>query len=554
MYFFMLCNKKKRRFKVRKLKIWTVLIALLLVFGSNFYVNHIQSETDRLYPDKPIHVFFEAMATQPAFLGMIDMLQLPKDEKKIFIWHRFLNRKDLFDLKSINAIELPQPKIEGFIYTGTGSLLQQVKEELKKSPKSPLIIYTNTTNYQYLFGGFLKEFPKEQIKHIHLYEDGLGILFSSSNYLNSLYFTHEDVQDFYNYYYKPELKAKLPDAAKYMFHTILPVTYHFFGFEKAKELFLTKYFFIKMKGASFEDIDFNKLNKKLSDETKADLYKMAGFDYEKYSKIFQEKKVFMFFGGFYIGGGNHLYQAEFNYVKELQKKYPDHHFFFKPHPSYSAFDRERVFKDVFDDVELVPAQIPYELFIIAGLVPDKISGRASSLFFTLDNDRIESYIPHGGYSGGLKLLYGFDTKKAVNINQYVPEKPLFFESEIVKDGKRDYLIIVDDKSVFLYNERIYLNHIVYGDNSMFCQNEGNCFRKEIVGNEIQLKKVDRFVFEHRQWTDTLVAANENTFCRLKTKDCGSVTREENGYTICWKKWGCESFILQPNGTYKSDKK
>ena len=537
-----------------KIKILTILSALLFACGSVFYVKYIQTETDRLYPDKPIHVFFEAMATQPAFLGMIDMLQLPKDEKKIFIWHRFLNRKDLFDLKSINAIELDQPRVEGFIYTGTGSLLNQVKEELKKSPKSPLIIYTNTTNYKYLFDGFLKEFPKEQIKRIHLYEDGLGILFSSVNYLNSIYFTHEDVQDFYNYYYRPELKARLPDAAKYMFHTILPVTYHFFGFEKAKELFLTKYFFIKMKGASFEDIDFNKLNKKLSDKTKSDLYKMVGFDYEKYSKIFKENKVFMFFGGFYIGGGNHLYQAEFNYVKELQKKYPQHRFFFKPHPSYGAFDRERVFKDVFNDVELVPAQIPYELFIIAGLVPDKISGRASSLFFTLDPDRIESYIPHGSYAGGLKLLYEFDTKKAINIWKYVPEKPLFFDSKIVKDGEQDYLIYVDDRSVFLYNERVYLNQIRYGDRTIFCQHEGDCFRKEQSDTEIQFKKVDQFTFNHAQWSDTVIAVSDDMFCRSGTKDCGRVTREEKGYRICWERWGCESFILQQNGKYKSTKK
>ena len=537
---------------MRKLKALAVLIAVSLFAGSHIYVNYIQTKTDRLYPDKPIHVFFEVMATQPAFMEMIEMVQLPKDEKKVFVWHRFPDRKKLIDLKKFNAVEVDIPKQEGLVYTGRGLLIDRVKKELEKSPKSPLIVYSNLTNYAYLFEAFLPKFPKEQIKHIHLYEDGLGVLYSNLNYFNTIYFTKEDVQDFYDFYYNKSAGKKLPSAAKHMFHTIFPVTYHFFGFEKAKDMFLTKYFFSKMKEASFEDIDFKKLNKTLSEEEKTNLYRFLGFDYEKYRKMFNEKKVFMFFGGFYIGAGNHLYHAEFNYLKDLMKKYPDYQFIFKPHPSYGAFERDRVFDKVFDNVELISAQIPYEIFIIAGLEPDKIAGRSSSLFFTLSNEKIEGYIPHGSYTAGLKLLYNFDEKKWVNLQSYVPEKPLFFDKEIIKDNKMDYLINVDDKSIFLYNERSYYKNKKFGEDEIYCKEE-LCLQQELVNGKIYLKKVPKYEFQHRLWKDTVVAIKPDKFCRNGTKDCGTVSEQENEFNVCWKRWGCETFVKKENGVYSSIK-
>ena len=66
-----------------------------------------ESKAEMNYTGRPIHVFYDGLATQPAFMGMIDLVQLPKEDIKVFAWHRFPNRSAVMDLKELNAIEVP---------------------------------------------------------------------------------------------------------------------------------------------------------------------------------------------------------------------------------------------------------------------------------------------------------------------------------------------------------------------------------------------------------------------------------------------------------------
>ena len=304
---------------------------------------HIQTiKTTILYPEKPIHIFYESLATQPALSGMIDLVQLPKDELKLFAWHRFPSRSNLVDLKSINAIEIPINYAEGHVVINAKKFIPIIEKYLERYPKSPVIIYTNANNYDYFFSKFLPKIDKNRIKRLHLYEDGLGELFSYSHYFQNLAFDEKHIQDFKTYYYDKSKKSVLPKNAKYMWQTLFPTTYHFYGLEKAKKNQKYYSFFREMKGAEFKDINFKKLVQTLTPEQKNLLFKLVGFDYDFYQKKMYNQKTFMYFTGFHGLKHHALNHAELNYLKTLIDKYPDYHFFVKPHPSYSAMDRTKI--------------------------------------------------------------------------------------------------------------------------------------------------------------------------------------------------------------------
>ena len=192
-----------------------IILLLCLIAICGFVAIHIQPIKNRiLYSDKPIHIFYESLATQPALSGMIEMVQLPKDELKLFAWHRFPNRSQLLDLKQINAIEIPIHYTEGYVVINAKKFISAVEQHLKKHPKSPVIIYTNMNNYNYFFSHFLPKIDKNRIKQIHVYEDGLGELFTHSTYFQHLAFNQKDINDLQNYYYDQTKKNNSATTCK----------------------------------------------------------------------------------------------------------------------------------------------------------------------------------------------------------------------------------------------------------------------------------------------------------------------------------------------------
>ena len=524
-----------------------ILVVVFLYLGA-ILTSFIHSSPVFKNKPKPIHVFFEVLATQPALLGMVEMVKLPKDETKIFLWHRFPERSKLFDLNKINAIEVSAPRVEGNVYERS-NLIKKIKEVLKEQPNAPLIIYTNMNNYNYLFDEFLRHFPKEQIEHVHLFEDGLGSLYSYLDYFNSISYTKEDVELLKKYYYEPDSKVVQPKHAKYMMHTFLPVTYHFFGYEKAKETLLSKSFFNAMAGATLKDIDYKNIAKELSSKQKQMLFKLIDFNYERYKKITEKTKLFLYVGGFYFRNVEIYRQAEAGHILELLKKYPKHHFLIKPHPSYSSHDKKQIMQKFFSNkIEFLNPQLPYEIFIIAGLEPDKIAGRGSSLFYTLTNDMLDSYVPHGGYISGFRIAKNIDESKSIEIMDYLPEKPLYFDEIIVKDGKKGYVINSGQNSMFLYDEkRTYFKKENAIDNLM-C-NGDNCFlieEKQGIKHFISYKAMQII---HPAWRDKLFQRTDGKFCRFFKNDCGRVEFLGDRIKIFWDSYPCEEFKKSSQGLY-----
>lgn len=524
-----------------------ILLCLIVICGlTTFHIQAIKSKI--LYPGKPIHIFYESLATQPALSGMIEMVQLPKDELKLFAWHRFPNRSQLVDLKHLNAVEIPIHYTEGYVVINAKKFISVIEQYLKKHPNSPVIIYTNMNNYNYFFSHFLPKIDKNRIKRLHLYEDGLGGLFTHSTYFQNLVFNQKDINDLQDYYYTKTEKTTLPQHAKYMLHTLFPTTYHFYGLGRAQKMSLYHSFFNGMKGADFKEINFQHLSKTLTSKQKKMLFKLIDFDYEYFQKQIQNKKTFMYFTGFH-GSKNHAFNhAELTYLNTLMNKYPTYKFFIKPHPSYSALNRTKNIQELFPSAILIKPQTPYEVFILADLVPSRISGYASSLFYTLPQHIINSYFPHPAYIKGFDLLNKFKKVEKLNLKTHIPPQPLFYDFIINKNNQKEYVILQNETTAFLYIEKkIY--KINQQHNQFLICSDKNCDLYVKDGNEYYYAPDNILKIKHPNWSDFLVHKEKNIYCRTNN-DCGKAIKNENEFKICWDKWGCETFIKTNDLTYQ----
>ena len=105
----------------------------------------------------PVHIFLEVYATTPAFLEMVEMVRLPKNEPKFFAFHRFPEISNLVDLKLMNATEIKIIKSEGMYSTSPKKFHGELKTYLKKYKNNPLILYGNRSHFLKMYAELLKE-------------------------------------------------------------------------------------------------------------------------------------------------------------------------------------------------------------------------------------------------------------------------------------------------------------------------------------------------------------------------------------------------------------
>ena len=525
---------------------------MLLFFCGFFFCFFLgkESKAEMNYTGRPIHVFYDGLATQPAFMGMIDLVQLPKEDIKVFAWHRFPNRSALMDLKELNAIEVPVVYAEGHGLANVSPVLEKLKEVMTENPTSPVVVWTNANNIHYFFDMFFPMIEKKRVKHIHLYEDGVGELFTHEKRFREFSYSAEDIQDMNDYWFNPGQRKRFPEDGRYLLHHLFPVTYHFFGINRAQNDPELKHFFKKMQGALFAENNFEELKNKLSSTEKQNLYRLVGFDEKKYRQIFKENKVIVFVGGHYQNRGHLIDHAEVSYIKDLKKKYPDYAFLLKPHPSFDAFDKTKYVLDNIPGVEVINAQLPYEIFHIAGLKPTKIAGRTSSIFYSVSNDMIDSFIAHPSYENGLDKYVNLDKAKEVDVKKFIPENPYFYDAKIIINNKEDYLSFLSMGEIYLYHSKSRLKYQKSNEILMLNAGKPNArmFQKDSKGVYQPANEEEHFSLVHPYWSDELFSRENDVYCRMQG-DCGKVKKLSSKIEICWDRWGCETYEKKEDGKY-----
>ena len=374
-----------------------------------------------------LHVFIEVYATDPALSQMIQYAKLPANTRKIIAWHRFPQNHNEEFLKKYNTRVVELPSREFQHYSAVMAVLNATLEEMEADPKVKLHLHANMTKMEPVIKYFLRLIPGNRIARLHLYEDGYGGLFKSltepPKYLPkfSKLYTPEELQNTMTH-----VEARWRQEMALQLHKIFPVTYYILGWNKVKDNFFYKPLQVAMRGADVVDINFDELALTLSESEKQMIYRLANFDEEYYSRLMKGKKTFVFALGYY-GDIKHLYAAERRAFSLIgQGAFPpvnakDYLWFYKPHPSYLATEYTSLMRTQFPDIIEIPAQIPFEVFILAGLKPTYTAGRESSLFYALSDEDILFIIKRNGFETTFPYLSDIQhvgSEKFLNIDDF----------------------------------------------------------------------------------------------------------------------------------------
>ena len=371
-----------------------VFTILTILYGRSFYY--------WLPIKKPqIHVFFEGFATAPAFSQIIEFSKLPKETKKIIAWHRFPNRKNIINLSEYNTIEVDLPQQEGNIDEKLQAVSQVVQQVANENPASELVFHASFDKVQSTLKPLLNIFPKNRINHIHLYEDGYGDIFKWTDKILKA-----------KTFYKPNLKQetlnllnpdtdnpwKIAHVFGLRYHYL--VSYHFLNVNKIKQSKRYQKMFSGIKDADLREINFDVLANSLTTEQKRLIYRLSGFDYNTFAPLIKGKKTIVFVMGYHFNNPDYI-KAERTILHKLKinqlEDFPfddgkNYIWFYKAHPSWNAqIDKEK-FEHQFPDMIEIPAQVPFEVLILAGLKPSLTAGFSSSLFFSLQPKDVLLYI------------------------------------------------------------------------------------------------------------------------------------------------------------------
>ena len=246
---------------------------IAIIFGVvQYYINYIKMSSENnsitLFDTPPqgtIHVYLD-VATFPTELQLFDIIKRDKTIPKIISWNweRFPNIKNL-DKYNAKTISIP---FFGHRGCYDQKQLQSALEGIKKLKDNDFVFHTNMM-WSNLILPFLKVIPKEKIKHIHIYEDGLGNVLSSS--IATKLITKDaslNAKEKMEHCLKSECH---PFEYKFSFHYLYPTTYHISFWEEIQnEPHLTNFLNL-IKGANVEPIDLEKESKELTYNQKKEI-------------------------------------------------------------------------------------------------------------------------------------------------------------------------------------------------------------------------------------------------------------------------------------------
>lgn len=332
-----------------------------------------------------VHIYID-YATTPALLQMADFVKQPTKDKKFIFWRRFPNLNKRVKLSDFNAVQIDLPASEGKNNICWDIVVNSIQSIYHHNPDADYIIHSNLW-WNELLVPILRIIPKERIKHIHIYEDGVSnVTHSRKHYTTSIKRGHDYATDLQNILNNTQ---KYSHHYDFSFHTLYPTTYHL-GFVdyllNHDEFNIFRDF---LSSANIAEINYHKIAKTLSDKQKQHLFDLVGFDANNYKKQISGKSVDFF-----------LLRAAFSSVDEqvrtvshLFKNYDKNRVLvLKEHPNLSA---RAIAKKIQSDIPnsiIFPKHIPFEVLILADLMPDTISGYTTSVFFVIPKEKIKYFI------------------------------------------------------------------------------------------------------------------------------------------------------------------
>ncbi len=304
---------------------------------------------------KVVHVYHDKAST-PALLQMVNFIEQPENDLKIVAWTRYHNH-----------IQGKENFKNTLFTTNWDEVFEKLSEYKKKYNRLKIILHYNIY-HDYFYQKIYEEF-KENLKIVHIYEDA------------SMYMWRDPTRD--NLLTKEDgIKKNL-----YMWGDPKDLCSGDDPLDRCPAID-----WIKSEIRTIP-INFHDLQKKLSIADKKAVFKLAGFDFEKYRQLLSNKP-----NGIYILGialNLALESAQLTALSDVCQLTPDFQWFYKPHPNKLFIPTKTVLDTLCPNIQPLDAHIPFELLIIGGLKPTKVAGMSSSLFANLESKDILAYIQRG---------------------------------------------------------------------------------------------------------------------------------------------------------------
>lgn len=365
-----------------KIKYIIICVVCLISLGSFYFTKR------PIQPVKENTVYiFADVATGATILEMVQFVRLPKSSRKFVAWGSYPNLAE--KLQSYNAIQIPfktQPYNQ-LVFSIQKGLKHTVQQLLEENPNTQFVFHTNMFHSRTLLFPILQMIPSDQVKHIHLYEDGYGNTVAS---LKERILQHVT----------PERPHNMWDIAyPYYTHFVYPTTYHLAYPEEIRQNAEFNQLANILKNADIQPVDFYEIKTHLTRKQKNKLKDLFDFDDAYFRDLFQKgnKKTVVLLGGRPM---NAKEARAFQVVNEKILADTSYTFIFKPHPHPASESLAVELKKKHKDLVIIPRSIPMEVFLLFDVVPDYIAGYSSSVFLTFHTNFIlyikrpdDTYLP-----------------------------------------------------------------------------------------------------------------------------------------------------------------
>ena len=304
---------------------------------------------------KVVHIYHDKAST-PALLQMVNYIEQPENDLKIVAWNRYH--------KHIQGKE----NFKNTLFTTDwDEIFKTLTEYKKKYNRLKIIVHFNI--YHDYFYKKIYEYFKENLEIAHIYEDASMFIWRDSSKDNLLH-KEDGIKKNLYMWGDPNVLCSGDDPL-----------------DRCPAID-----WIKSEIRTIP-INFHELQKKLSASDKKAIFKLAGFDFEKYKNLLSKKP-----NGIYVLGvavNLPLEGAQLAALKDVCQMTPDFQWYYKPHPNRFYIPTEQVLNHYCPNIKPLDAHIPFELLIIGGLKPTKVAGMSSSLFANLEAKDILAYIQRG---------------------------------------------------------------------------------------------------------------------------------------------------------------
>ena len=361
------------------------------------------------------HIYLDS-SSFPTLLQMMDVVKNRNKEPKLISWQRMT---DITAKNSIlkNAVVLPH--VPYHLREYWERLEHDLRHFVSQYPNAQFVVHLNKDQNR-LVWLTLRLVPKQRIKELHLYEES----FAHTTYQTSPIFhsTQEAQRVLANHippkHFDPNLALSLlPLYPQTTVHLALP------------ELALENKNVQQLRYAQrLEEVDFVKISKQLTKEQKQDLLTLNEITPDML-RPFQSGKPTMLYTLTFMFGKRPEDEKQLDVLRKIFAKKsqwikdPDQYtWLYKEHPWHA---RDTFLHDTISatwpSMHALPKQVPLEVFLLTGYMPDKVFGYSSALFFALPADRILFFIrrpENDPYIPVLKKMKKITDKQIVKLEDF----------------------------------------------------------------------------------------------------------------------------------------